>query len=173
MFVRTHEPGTKNPSPSANACNCFNAVAVNWQEKVKSLKPTSMVAAVQLLIESRQFDGICYRHLHALGGKLGLQINKLDTSMLKARLNDVYDRCGNLWDLKTNATTYQWFRKANRPPQASDTLGLYCFFHQSPPLFQPNFFQSPSAPVNSLQSQNTTQHHLSHLKDDEPNIPQL
>ncbi|MCJ1271107.1 hypothetical protein MMC22_011006 [Lobaria immixta] len=113
---KSKEAATKKAKRSTEGCHCSDIVPSIWQRKVMSTKTTSAVTAVQLLIQSRQFDGICYRHLHALGGKLSLQTNKLDAPMLQTRLNKVYDRCGDLWDLKTNSTTYTWFRKANRPP---------------------------------------------------------
>lgn len=170
---KSKEAATKKAKRSTEGCHCSDIVPSIWQEKVMSTKTTSAVTAVQLLIQSRQFDGICYRHLHALGSKLSLQTNKLDAPMLQTRLNKVYDRCGDLWDLKTNSTTYTWFRKANRPPRAIDTLGLYRFFHHAPPPFQPDFLQWQSAEDNWQPIVVTTPHHQPYLKNNGSNIPQL
>lgn len=100
---RAHKP-SKTTKATITPCHCLSTVSRNWQAKVANAKLISMTKVMQLLLES-QGTGVCYRHLHALGGKLGLKTNKLNASKLQAMLNDVYDRRGDIWDLKTNSAT--------------------------------------------------------------------
>ena len=68
-------------------------------------------------------------HILAIGGRIGLAIKGLNYTTLYHRLRLLYYAYNYLRTIKTDLTTYSWFRKAYRPPVPSDSLGLYKFIH--------------------------------------------
>jgi hypothetical protein len=72
-------------------------------------------------------EDVCYVHLKALGGHVGLMVKRLGMEDLRERLLYVNEHRLRLGALKSNDDTYRWFRVANRPPRPSDRLGPYRF----------------------------------------------
>ena len=68
-------------------------------------------------------------HTQAMGGRMGLAIKGLNYTALCYRLRLIYHACNYLGTIKTDSTTYSWFRKAYRPLVPSDSLGLYKFIY--------------------------------------------
>jgi hypothetical protein len=62
---------------------------------------------------------------------MGLVIKGLNYAALCHRLRLLYYTYNYLSTIKTDLTTYSWFRKAYRPLVPSDSLGPYKFIHNS------------------------------------------
>jgi hypothetical protein len=62
---------------------------------------------------------------------MGLAIKGLNYAVLCHRLYLIYHAYNYLGTIKTDPTTYAWFRKAYRPLVPSDFLGPYKFIYNS------------------------------------------
>jgi len=60
---------------------------------------------------------------------MGLAIKGLNYTTLCYRLRLIYYAYNHLSTIKTDPTTYSWFRKAYKPLVPSDSLGLYKFIY--------------------------------------------
>lgn len=88
-------------------------------------------------------------------------------------LNEVYDRRGDIWDLKTNAATYKWFHRADRPSRAIDALELYRLHHHAPLPFQPDFSAFSITHDVSSNVPFTAQEHQPQPANNQLDIPHL
>jgi hypothetical protein len=59
-------------------------------------------------------------------------LKKLKWEELEERLRYIHDNRLRIGTLKSDAETYRWFRRMNRPARPSDALGPYKFRHISP-----------------------------------------
>jgi len=66
---------------------------------------------------------------------MGLAIKGLNYTALYYRLRLIYHAYNYLGTIKTDPTTYSWFRKAYRPLVLSNSLGPYKFIYNSAPRF--------------------------------------
>jgi hypothetical protein len=77
-------------------------------------------------------------YTQAIGGYIGLAIKGLNYTALCYRLRLLYYAYNYLSTIKTDLTTYSWFRKAYRPLVPSNSLGLYKFIYNSALRFSYN-----------------------------------
>lgn len=87
------------------------------------------LSILRKMIESHpsetKLEHVCHRHLHAIAGRLGLQVKKLTTSELRNRLQVCWAFRTQLSILKTHPEYALWFRLASRPSVEADKHGVY------------------------------------------------
>lgn len=116
---------------AAGKCSCSNDVPEPWKRSVMQKRELGLPTDMKLLRRMQDFKRVCYAHAKAMGGHLGLMVRKLTYPQLLERMADVHKNRLHLGRLKTQPTTFSWFRVANRPPRPSDMLGPYKFAHMS------------------------------------------
>ena len=77
------------------------------------------------VIHGEELTHVCYRHLLAIGGHFGLQVNNLNAEELRQRLKSCHHHRSNLDDLKTGRETSFCFCLCARPRVDDDALGVY------------------------------------------------
>lgn len=87
------------------------------------------ISALRRIIESNSngmaFKYVCHRHLHALAGPFGLQVKKLNSNGLRARLKACWNHRDDLNAFKTSPDHTSWFRLKSRPQVDDDLHGDY------------------------------------------------
>lgn len=123
-------------------CRCSGEVSMAWQKAVSKKTSYPLHVVLRLLGRMLEFRTVCYPHLKAMGGHVGLRLKQLSAGDLLARLQHVYERRLEIGRLKTNHDTYRWFRTKSRPAHATDALGPYKFFPKPRDI---NFDLDPAA----------------------------
>jgi hypothetical protein len=117
-------------------CHCSDDSLAAWKKDVMKAKKYTIAKDINLLMTWYKIREPCFSHSKMLGSHLGLQIKHLNDAALRERLMIIYDRRNDLGKLKTDTSTYFWFRLANRPVRPSDAMGVYRFRHSETPAFQ-------------------------------------
>jgi hypothetical protein len=90
---------------------------------------TQCIAALRRIIECNSngttLKHVCHRHLHALAGHFGLQVQKLTSNGLRARLKACWNHRDDLNAFKTSPDHTSWFRLKSRPQVEDDLHGVY------------------------------------------------
>ena len=101
--------------------------------RTTKIKPTEIIKLLRSWYRAAGSDleisKVCWMHTQAIGGRMGLAIKGLNYAALCYRLRLIYHARNHLGTIKTDATTYSWFRKAHRPLVPSDSLGPYKFIY--------------------------------------------
>ena len=122
----------------AGGCSCSGDVPPEWKATIMKPKIYGLATDLKLLSRWSDYAHVCHAHSKAMGGHLGLQVKKLNHTGLTQRLREVHDNQYNIGKLKTDSTTFNWFRKASRPARPSDSLGPYKFAHATSDAFHFN-----------------------------------
>lgn len=105
-------------------------------DEVEKKENVGYTEAWELMIESPDFEAICYSHRQQLALKLGLRAaqNSVDLNEL---LNKAWEKGKEPWKLKTDLETYRLFKPSHRPPRPIEALGPYEFFHAEKQQYKP------------------------------------
>ena len=123
-------------------CDCKDDVPPHLKaslSRTTKIEPTEVMKLLRSWYRAAGSDPaickVCWMHTQAMGGRVGLAMKGLNYAALCHRLRLIYHSRNQLGTIKTDPTTYSWFRKAHRPPVPSDSLGLYKFIYNSAPRF--------------------------------------
>ena len=112
----------------ADRCRCSDGVSAGLRTRIGSSAVLTEDWAIRLLgetIVAAENDVVCYAHWQRLAAKVGLQTKKLNEEALIQRLRFVYANRLIIDKVKTDSSTYMYFRKSARPIRPSDGLGIY------------------------------------------------
>jgi hypothetical protein len=128
-------------------CLCSQDVTAAWKSLATKRAKLGLAADMRLLSRMVEYKTVCYFHLVAIGGHIGLRVKGLNQEQLRERLERVYAQREQLGKLKTDQSTFSWFRMTHRPAHPTDRLGPYKFF----PLVENTKFQyDRTAILNSI-----------------------
>lgn len=96
-------------------CHCSDDSPAAWKKDVMKAKKYTIAKDINLLMTWYKIREPCFSHSKMLGSHLGLQIKHLNDAALRERLMIIYDRCNDLGKLKTDTSTYFWFRLGQPP----------------------------------------------------------
>jgi len=123
-------------------CDCKDDVPAHLKaslNRTTKIEPTEIMKLLRSWYRAAgsnpEICKVCWMHTQAMGGRMGLAMKGLNYAALCHRLRLIYHARNHLGTIKTDPTTYSWFRKAHRPPVPSDSLGPYKFIHNSAPRF--------------------------------------
>ena len=110
-------------------CECSEEVPNTWKRKVLSSARYDLHSSCKILQEMFKYNRICQEHRGGVGSHMGMRIEGLSNKELLQRLQKVKNSIedGKLGMLKTNKTTFCWFKKTDRPLRPLEGLGSYKF----------------------------------------------
>ncbi|EFW15145.1 conserved hypothetical protein [Coccidioides posadasii str. Silveira] len=134
--IPRHEREESVMAVRSGTCRC-RGFEQQLLQKIKSTKTRSELELIRILEQlGKAFSDkkadiyLCYDHAKLMASKLGLQTRTLNREELLNRLAYIHRNRRNIGSVKTDDSTYLWFRLANRPARAEDALGIYKFKHQ-------------------------------------------
>lgn len=117
-------------------CECSGDVDSDWLTTVGDSTDVGIIEALELLEQAHEFHAVCKDHKNVLGKNLGLRImydKELDTAW-----DLIYQSRDDIWKLKTDPSTYPFFKKAQRPSRPREMLAIHRFMHQMPQYTVPS-----------------------------------
>ena len=120
-------------------CKCQNIpvallhrIARRSRSDARMLTDSAIIETLYQLIKystkkQKNLDHLCYAHMKSTGGHIGLQTKLIKRPELQSRLEIISRQSDSLDQLRSQESTHLWFRKADKPAQTDDDLGIYAF----------------------------------------------
>ena len=84
------EPASDRKTSGSSTCKCGKDVSMGWKEAVMKKRSLGLQADMRLLAKMASYTKVCYAHLKALGGHIGLMMRSMKEGELEARLRYIH-----------------------------------------------------------------------------------